>query len=234
MDRNLASKHAESPGLSQIEQQTVDFLRSDPDFFDRHPDLLQTMRISHGVGSARSLLEYQVALLRKRNEYLQKHLAEIIGNARDNEGLNRRLHMLLVNLVRAPSFDDAIETVERGLRTDFRAEEAVVRLYGRVESVERWQYCREPEPLSAIHGSVRRLLGDGEPWCGRLRGEHWHHIFGRIGAGSGVVVPFACSHLRGLVCMASSDVERFHPSMGTIFLEQLAEILSAVLARYVG
>lgn len=53
------------------ETKVVEHLLSDPDFFLRHPDLLEQLTLPHPVnGKVISLLEYQVCLLRESaNKY---------------------------------------------------------------------------------------------------------------------------------------------------------------------
>ena len=43
------------------------YLQSNPEFFERHADLLGTIRLPHGAGGAVSLVERQVSLLRQKD-----------------------------------------------------------------------------------------------------------------------------------------------------------------------
>ena len=49
--------------LREAEQAIVRYLRAHPDFFNRHPELVETLRIPHLCHPAVSLLEHQVLLL---------------------------------------------------------------------------------------------------------------------------------------------------------------------------
>ena len=74
---------AEAKAASIEEQAIRDYLREHPDFFDQHPDILDHLEISHGSGSAVSLVERQVSVLRERNMDMRRRLNSLMDNARD-------------------------------------------------------------------------------------------------------------------------------------------------------
>ena len=58
---------SEDTGPEELSDATVrDYLKDHPDFFERHPDMLDHLHISHSTGSAVSLVEKQVSVLRER------------------------------------------------------------------------------------------------------------------------------------------------------------------------
>jgi len=64
-----------------------DYLRDNADFLQRNQDLLDHLHVSHASGSAISLVEKQVAVLRERNVDMRRRLSALTGNARDNDRL---------------------------------------------------------------------------------------------------------------------------------------------------
>ena len=62
---------SDSETITIREDQVVGYLRRNPDFFARHDDLLAEISLPHDSGSAISLLERQVNILRERAEQKQ-------------------------------------------------------------------------------------------------------------------------------------------------------------------
>ena len=81
------------------EQGVADYLRRHPHFFENKPSLLADLRIPHSAGSAVSLVERQVAVLRDSNANLKTQLEGLIQVARENDKLNNLLHNLTLRLI---------------------------------------------------------------------------------------------------------------------------------------
>ena len=91
------------------EDQVVGYLRRNPDFFARHDDLLAEISLPHDSGSAISLLERQVNILRERGTEARQKLNNLLENARNNDQLFDTTQNLVLALLRAA---DATEIAE--------------------------------------------------------------------------------------------------------------------------
>ena len=71
------------------------------------------------------------------------------------------------------------------------------------------------------------------PYCGSHAVYEVHHWFGDYASHlrSFAAIPLRGTHTFGLLVLASEDAQRFYPEMGTVFLQRLGEILSAVIVR---
>src|SRR4051812_28128295 len=104
------------------EDAIADYLHAHPDFFERHASLLSHLRIPHErSGSAISLVERQVQVLREKNEKLERKLNELLAVARDNGALVEKIHRLACRLVHAQGAVHIMEALETSLREDFDA-----------------------------------------------------------------------------------------------------------------
>ena len=75
-------------GDSFPEADVVAYLRSHPDFFERHTPLLLRLKLPHETGPATiSLVERQVAMLRQRSSELERQLKNFLSVAKANEAL---------------------------------------------------------------------------------------------------------------------------------------------------
>ncbi len=80
-----------------------EYLKNHDDFLQRNPDMLDYLHISHASGSAISLVEKQVSVLRERNMDMRQRLKALTANARDNDMLYEQTRALVLKLLEADS-----------------------------------------------------------------------------------------------------------------------------------
>jgi uncharacterized protein YigA (DUF484 family) len=153
-----ATTHGEEFPESAI----ADYLKSHPDFFERHPLILLGLKLPHRTGgSAVSLVERQVSMLRQRNAQLERQFKDLVAVAKTNDALVEKIHQLGLKLMRARDLPARLEGLETGLREDFGAERAVLVLFD------------DKAPAAAQReGFVRRLSADDadvKPFAAFLR-----------------------------------------------------------------
>lgn len=211
-----------TPDFPQMEQTLVAFLNDNPDFFDRNPELLSRLELPHGNGSAVSLIERQVAVLREQAEQSRRKLEEFVAIARENELLNERLHHLTVKLIECCDFEEVINTLQDLLHDDFRAEAVELHLYSASEA----EHLVNPD----LDG-FREFLDSSRPRCGRLPAGQLKYLFGPQAEdiASTALIPIKGEALLGVLAIGSHSEHRFHPGMGTDYLIRLGEIVSKTL-----
>src|SRR5438034_3174434 len=101
------------------------FLRSHPQFFDQHPELLESILVPHPYGGrAIPLAERQAVALRDKARLLEGRLGELIKFGEENDAISEKVHRLAVTLVRARDFPALAHSLYFHLREDFaRSEE---------------------------------------------------------------------------------------------------------------
>jgi len=205
----------------------LSWLADHPDLLIDHPELLDQLNLPHDAG-ATSLIERQVERLRKSHRALEQRLATLTSIANENEQLIRRLHALSLTLMGEEAIDQCLRTLVDRLKTEFQAD--AVRLHLALpitgtDDLEDVIFHREwSEPLLPLRDR-------GEIRCGRLTRDKLDALFGASDThspNSVAVVPLATF---GLLAIGSDDGERFHPDMGTLFLELLSETLTTRLSE---
>lgn len=206
---------------SPSEAEIIEWLREHPDFLVSQPELFAQMEIPHETGTA-SLIQKQVELLRSENQRLKRQLKHLSGVAGENERLMQRLHRMALDLVAAASFDALYQRLNEGLARDFRAD-AICLMLDR-EQREKFTNADVTALPENRPEWLEKLLVSGKPQCGRLTREKREAVFGKNGAelGSAALVPLSES---GLLAIGANSDDRFHPDMGTLFLELLRETL---------
>lgn len=226
-----------SADTTDLERQLVKYLRDHPQFFERYPELLADMSLPHTTGSAISLIERQVSVLREQKEASRKKLQTLIQNATANERLNERLNSLTLALLDTETLDDVLEIVQTRLSKDFDADAVVIRLFnnGHPSLANRAELIDWSEP---VLGAFEKVIRERRPVCGRLGHGQLESLFnddaGNIA--SAALIPLVESEnsvtCYGMVAIGSHDRERFRADMGTLFLAQLGKILARVLKNY--
>jgi uncharacterized protein len=212
----------------------ADYLKSHPDFFERHPLVLLSLKLPHRTGgSAISLVERQVSMLRQRNAQLERQFKDLVSVAKTNDALVEKIHQLCLKLMRAPTLPARLELLETSLREDFGAERAVLVLFTEVAPAraERDGFVRR---LSQEHEDVKpfaAFLRAAKPRCGPLR-DRQKYIFERDAdtVSSAALVPLGASASLGFLIIGSHDPDHFHPGKRMDFLARLGELLAVALS----
>lgn len=228
-----AKSEAGTSGGAVSETTVAEYLRDHPEFFERHAPLLLRLRLPHETnGFTVSLVERQVALLRQRNNQLERQLRDLIAVAKTNDTLVQKIHQLSVKLMNAPDHAARLEQLETSLREDFGAERAALVLFagaytgplrsGFVKTLDR----EDPElrPFSAF-------LRASRPRCGPLRDRQKTLLFERDAdeVESAAMVPLGAEASIGFLVIGSRDPAHFHPGKRMDFLARIGELVAVAL-----
>ena len=214
------------------EDSIAHYLKSHPDFFERHAPLVLGLKLPHRVGGATiSLVERQVSLLRTRNSQLERQLKDLVAVAKQNDVLVEKIHQLCLKLMRAPTLLQRLERLETGLREDFAAERAVLVLFpaAPAEAV-RDGFVRRANPDDADVRPFAAFLRAAKPRCGPLR-DRQKNIFDHDAdvISSAALVPLGAESRLGFLIIGSRDPDHFHPGKRMDFLARLGEVLSVAI-----
>lgn len=225
MDRIVS----EEPEPTNLDSVVAAYLRDHPEFFTRHLQLTESLRIPHPCRPAVSLLEYQNRLLRERSRRLHDKLLEWAMIARDNDRLAERVQRLALGLLDARGgLEELLRGVKAILREEFRAEEIALCLA--IPSTSQLLGVAEFLRPDVV-GLFNHIFHVGQPRCGRLSPEQATALFGDIACRvvSAALIPLGSGEWRGLLAVGSHDADRFHPGVGTLFLERIGELITQTL-----
>jgi len=235
----MSTQTARGLPAGQADEERIErYLALNPDFFERHQQLLARMRLPHmRTGSTVSLVERQVEVLRDQKSDADRRLAEFIAVARANDQLADRIHRFTRRLMRAPGAAAALASIEASLREDFEAFHCVLLLTTTIDSLRNVELEPFLRKLPADDTNIRTfdaLLATGKPRCGQVRDSQRDFLFGPEAAsiGSVALVPLGeGAGSLGLLALGSAERERFHPGMSTEFLKRMGELITDALSR---
>jgi uncharacterized protein len=213
-------------------EQIEAYLRQHPDFFEQHHELLAEISLPHESGSAVSLVERQVAILRERNIDMRNRLSKLLDNARDNDKLFDKSKRLVLSLLEGQDMGDIIDALHYSFDKDFNIHYTSVILFGNVDKIPSSE--ARVVSIAQAREFVGPLLKNSRAVCGTLGAKEMQFIFGEHASeiGSVATVPLIHGSVFGLLSIGNRDPQYYRSSMGTLFLSYIAEVLNRLLPKY--
>lgn len=216
------------------EEDVIQYLSKTPEFFVRHADFLGSLTLSHPVsGKVVSLFEYQVNLLRKTTAEYRGQFEHLVDVARENESTLQKSRRLVLAGLSCESLDDFAAVVGDMVRDDFEVFHHALVLYGDYpDSAVRSHMLVENDVLLS-HAS-----GFFECFCGMLPTNEMQYLFSNnaYSIGSVAVLPLlsrAGGDVKkcGILVLGAKSKTAFDKEKGAMFLQYIADLLSAILLR---
>jgi hypothetical protein len=200
------------------------FLRTNPQFFDKHPELLESIHVPHPYGGrAIPLAERQTVALREKLKLIEGKLAELIQFGEENDAISEKVHRLAVALVGSRDFPSFTRTLYFHLREDFAVPHVELRVWGKGVPAD----FDEARPVDEEQRRQAETLG--APHCGAAAGSPFLPWFGEAAehVRSLALVPLGQTAVFGLLALGSEDAQRFYADMGTLYLRRIGELCAA-------
>ncbi|MEO1889110.1 MAG: DUF484 family protein [Cycloclasticus sp.] len=213
-------------------EQVRDYLLASPDFFNEYPELLEEAQVKEQRGGVVSLTMRQLALLRDKNEKSQKQLEGLLAIARENDALFGRMQQLTTALIDARCVEDVFATLDDMLRECFGADFFAIRLIDGVDALD----CPISDVVWAKDGAelehFKRILDSQKIKFGLPTHAQAEALFNEQASDvhSAAFIPLKIDQQDGLLAIGSKDSDRFHPTMGTLFIAHLGELVAKRLA----
>jgi uncharacterized protein len=205
------------------------YLRTHPQFFDQHPELLEGIQVPHPYGGrAIPLAERQTVALRDKNKALEGKLGELLQFGEENDAISEKVHRLSVALAGARDFPALAASIYFHLREDFAVPHVALRVWGKsvpADFDEAQAVDEAQRQHAAAMGGAQCGPAAGNPFVPWFREAHEH-------VRSIALVPLGQTTVFGLLALGSEDPKRFFPEMGTLYLRRIGELCAAgVTAR---
>ena len=208
-------------------EEVEQIFRTHPQFFDQHPELLESIYVPHPYGGrAIPLSERQILSLRDKVKLLEAKLGELLKFGEANDAISEKVHRLAAGLLGARDFAAAAQALQFHLREDFSVPHVALRIWGRVLPAGVPEAAPVDEELRA------RVEAMGAPLCGPAAGSPFLPWFGDVAehVRSLALVPLGQTRAVGLLALGSEDAQRFYAEMGTLYLRRIGELTAAALA----
>ncbi len=207
----------------------LNFLRVNPDFFQHHQNILSELDLPHESGTAVSLIERQISILRNRNLEMRKHVNRLINAAKVNEALFDKTRTLILVLLQAEGWQDLNEILATYVLADFQAD--FVCLHIENDTIQF-------EHVIGHQGKLPKLFSSfgSNPLIQTFRGEELSELFPptkHTESGSAVIAPIKLNSDVAFLSIGSKDPQYFSNNMDTLFIGYIADIFSGIAGQIV-
>jgi hypothetical protein len=216
----------------------AEFLAEQPEFFQDNPDVLDGLALNNAPEGTISLAQRQIENLRKKSTQLQEQLNALLDNAHSNSELQARIHSLCLSLMDTHNLTELLVLLVKELKQEFLAEFVSIRLF----TTQQHQYSLESideniKQLALTDESLKafdNVISKQQPVCGRLTKAQKELLFADDAqqVNSVACLPLADKTDVGLLAIASTDANRFHSDMGTVYLSFLSDIVVRLLRQH--
>ena len=217
-------------------ERVVAFLKANPDFLARHPELLDVLELRHASGGAVSLIERQVEILRGKSARLEDRLKTLLEAARENESRAANVHRLARSLIRAPTLAATVTALRKCLREDFSVDEVWIGVSAGALKRHDIEGLHVIEPSGPVARAFENFFRTRLLECGPLDEPRAKLLFpqARTLPASAAIVPLEKEKDLGMLVLASADAGRFQPRQGRLFLDMTADLVSAAVRARLG
>lgn len=217
------------------EEDVIRYLEKTPDFFERNPALLEELTIPHPVhGGAISLLERQVSLLRKSNSDYRNQFERLVEVARENEAIMKKSRRLVLKCLSCETLDDFAGVIEEVMREEFGINYQSLVLFNDhdFDGSVRTASWESSEPI------LKEMLAKSGCYCGVLSVAESEFLFQSQSnlVMSSAILPLVSREggqvvYHGVLALGSNRLNHFDKDKGSLFLDFLSDLLSALLLR---
>ena len=236
---NINNEQNDNANQALSDETVANFLTNNPDFFHRNPTILAEMSLPHNSGNATSLIERQVAILRERGIQTRHKLGELIEAAKENDNLLNTTQSLVIDLINAGSLNNIFTLLQSELHKKFAVESASVILISDTDTQN--QYSIDATFFQDTNDAEERISGivnNNQSLCGSLRETEAAFIFNdtQYAIGSAAIASKKIERSTGadiivMLAVAHHNADHYNSDTGTLFLDYLCDILTALVKR---
>jgi len=222
--------------MNFTEDQVVDFLKTNPDFFNDNPGVLESMNLP-GQKTSGGVVDFQTRMLEKLKRdkvRVQSMHKELIENARANMSNQNRIHTAILMAMEAESFEEFIEVVTQDLPTMLNVDTINIVIESTSKEIP---FISNAGIRFAKSGLVKKWLNTGDALLqSNINGTE--EIFGP-GAGlvrSQALIRFEISENTplGIIAFGSRDPELFQPNQAVDQVGFLAQVIERLFRIWLG
>jgi len=209
-------------------EEVVDYLNNNPTFFHVFPRLLDKLSIPHPKsGKAVSLLERQVYQLREQKDSLQIEVDNLMDIASENGQLFYKVQQFTKALMAAQSEQATVDAIYEQMKTVFNVDQVAMVSWDVTE--KSLHGLHQLGVSQSWNEALKNALEVHKPICGLLEDAWQKGLFHTDQPMQSVcLLPLGSDHVWGVLALGSKT-DRFHPDLGTYFLNMMSELVTARL-----
>jgi len=226
---NLIKKTFQSDELPLTDGIISAYLSDHPDFFNRNPELLTSLRLSDHHRGTVSLVERQQLQLRQKVHALEEEVTQLMSMANNNEQLFMLYSDLYLRLLDCTSANELLDCLYQTTTELLSLSDLKVWLKQSVD------LTHDTLVENDCAGVMQNRLTKEDYYFGRLQQTEQQLIFSAFTSGSVVLIKLNCDKTGqeiGFIAINSKDAEHFDPRMDTLLLSQFKKLVAKLLQTH--
>ena len=200
------------------EREVAAFLKQNPDFLRKFPDVVHELDIPHETGGAISLVEHQSKILRDKNNELHERLQQLVENARRNDRLFEQTRRLTLDLLDAQSIEEVEQALQESMNLVYGVDYACITLFVPAMNMQAVIEVEMQDQMVRHFGRKQAIVGQ----LSDDQMELFFHAKSKVGSMAACLL----KNDLGIMALGHKQDEYFKSNMDTLFLDYVAEIVS--------
>lgn len=215
--------------LSQLLDDSLieDYLIENPNFFTKHPALLNKLNITTTEQGTVSLVQRQQRIMREKIVTLEDEITSLMSIASQNQRLYQKFSNLFFELLNCQNLIEIDEKLTHHFVNELELDYVSFKLYS----------SEVPKSLNINRSDLDNLLvqrlGRGYHYFGRINQQEQNVLFGCPKSGSVALIALGNKGDLGLLSINSNDPNHFHPDMDNLMLMQLTKLISSIALKLI-
>lgn len=213
----------------------TNFLRSHPNFFNEHPDLLLQLSIPHQTGKGVvSLIERQALIMRRRIEDLEKKLEASKQEELIQRHLVENVRRTSLELLNSSSPKVLYQRLSRALSSNYHADRIRLYIFTQLSAPKNYSGLRFKKANAKIKYLFSGVFNHHRPLCGSLQDEHIKALFD-VDAElihATVLIPLKQEGWEGLLALGSCQWNCYSHGASMELLVMISDMASRVISEW--
>ena len=221
-------KNSEKKTLS--ENEVSEFLISNPDFFIKNPQVLNSIEITHESGAAVSLIQKQVEILRSNYNSTTSNLLDLLNEAKINENIFDSAKKFILKLIEASSIEEIVLITEKTFIDEFGATKSKLLFFTEQSQNLPRGRVRSPSKATKILG---KILKPNQIYLGLLKEKDLNFIFNdKVNLMSSLLVPLKTHSISALLAIGTNKPDKYDIDYDTLFLDLITDVISKLIDKH--
>ena len=209
------------------------YLRDHPDFFDKNPDILETMVIHHKTDGAISLVERRLQALQEKNISLENKLNSLINNAEQNQKIFENIMTLASRVLSAQNLLNLLDILDDSFKNVFKIKYHKLIIFDEFVSIDHPSMVFNNK--KELKKAIPELSDSGKQFSGEITEQAFQLLFDNKNQihNSVVLCKITNESPNAYLAFGSDDPDLYKQSDSKYFLLHLANLVGQSFIKFI-
>lgn len=229
---NEVQESINSDEIPLTDELVLTYLQDNPEFFNRNPELVTSLRLNDNQRGTVSLVERQQQQLRQKVHNLEDEITQLMSVANHNEELFILYSDLYLRLIDCQSAEEILDCLHQA--TTELLSLSAFKLWLNPSAVTSDAIKHDCISANDCAGVMQNRLTNEDYYFGRIQATEQDLIFSNQCSGSVVLIKLEHNQQDlGFLAISSKDAQHFDPRMDTLLLSQFKRLVAKLLHQHI-